>query len=380
MSSAVEPAREPQNAEPADPAARSRKRQRALVAGSLAALLVATACVVFYVRAKGGRNAGSSSLSSHIQTPTQNVLRLRGMTAAVQARSIQAPLIAGQQVGTLTITRLTPSGTRVKRGDLLVEFDRQAQLRDFVDKQAQSDDQNEKVIEEQAKEAAARAKDETGINQAEDDLAKAKLEMQKVELLSRIDAEKAQEDLDEAEATLAQLKQTFDLKRKAAQASIHILEIQRDRTRETMLHAQANSALMEIHAPIDGIVVLVTIWKQGNMGEVQEGDQVRPGVPFMQVVDPAVMEVRVPVNQEDLLALKIGEKALVHLDAYSDLVLPGQLESLDPMGTPGDFSSRLRKFSATFSIAGHDPRLMPDLSAAVDVDSAGGRGSAGGAQ
>ncbi len=382
MSSAVEPAREPQNVEPTDPAARPRpgKPQRILLVALLAALLFAMVCVVIYVRAKSGRNAGSSSFFGPVQTPTQNVLRLRGMTAAVQARSIQAPLIAGQQVGTLTITKLTPSGTRVKRGDLLVEFDRQAQLRDFVDKQAQSDDENEKVIEEQAKEAAARAKDETGINQAEDDLAKAKLEMQKVELLSRIDAEKAQEDLDEAEATLAQLKQTFDLKRKAAQASIHILEIQRDRTRETMLHAQANSALMEIHAPIDGIVVLVTIWKQGNMGEVQEGDQVRPGVPFMQVVDPAVMEVRVPVNQEDLLALKIGEKAHVHLDAYSDLVLPGQLESIDPMGTPGDFSSRLRKFSATFSIAGQDPRLMPDLSAAVDVEPVDRGTSAGGAQ
>src|ERR1700756_2728627 len=244
-------------------------------------------------------------------------------------------------------------------------------MRDFIDKQALSDDENQKVIEEQAKEAAARAKDETGINQAEDDLAKAKLEMQKVELLSRIDAEKAQENLDEAEATLAQSKQTFDLKRKAAQASIHILEIQRNRTRETMLHAQANSALMQIHAPINGIVVLNTIWKQGNMGEAQEGDQVRPGVPFMQVVDPAIMEVRVAVTQEDLLGLKIGGKALVHLDAYADLVFPGQLESIDPMGKPGDFSSKLRNFSATFSIQGHDPRLMPDLSAAVDVDPAG---------
>jgi len=300
------------------------------------------------------------------------------MTAAVEARSIQAPLLAGQQVGTLTITKLIPSGTRVKQGDLLVEFDRQAQLRDFVDKQAQSDDENEKVIEEQAKEAAARAKDETEIKQAEDSLAKAKLEMEKVELLSRIDAEKAQEDLDEAQATLAQLKETFDLKRKAAQASIRILEIQRDRTRETMVHAQANSALMQIHSPIDGIVVLNTIWKQGNMGEVQEGDQVRPGVPFLQVVDPAIMEVRVPVNQEDLLGLRLGQKAVVHLDAYSDLVFEGQLESIDPMGTPGDFSSKLRHFSATFSITGHDPRLMPDLSAAVDVEPAGSD-SAGGA-
>jgi len=307
-------------------------------------------------------------------------VRLKGMTAAVEARAIMAPLISGQQVGTLTITKLIPSGTRVKQGDLLVEFDRQAQLRDTIDKQAQSDDENEKVLEEQAREAAARAKDETEIKQAEDSLAKAKLEMEKVELLSRIDAEKAQEDLDEAQATLAQLKETFDLKRKAAQASIRILEIQRDRTRETMLHSQANSALMEIHAPIDGIVVFNTIWKQGNMGEVQEGDQVRPGVPFMQVVDPAIMEVRVPVNQEDLLDLKIGQKARVHLDAYSELVFPGQLESIDPMGTAGDFSSKLRKFSATFSIQGHDPRLMPDLSAAVDIDPAGAAGQGSGSK
>jgi HlyD family secretion protein len=244
-------------------------------------------------------------------------------------------------------------------------------LRDFMDKQAQSDDQNEKVIEEEAKEVAARATDETEMTQAEDALSKAKLEMEKVELMSRIDAEKAQENLDEAQATLKQLKETFELKRKAAQASIRILEIQRDRTRETMLHAQANSALMEIHAPIDGIVVFNTIWKQGSMGEVKEGDQVRPGVPFMQVVDPAIMEVHVPVNQEDVLGLNLGQRAEVHLDAYSDLVFEGQLESIDPMGISGDFSSKLRKFSATFSIKGHDPRLMPDLSAAVDVNPAG---------
>jgi membrane fusion protein (multidrug efflux system) len=361
--------------------ARPRRTALSAIAGSigLAALFAAlTACGKMQTTDKA---AGSQSSTTHTASET---LRLKGMTAAVEARSIQAPLLAGQQVGSLTITKLIASGSRVKQGDLLVEFDRQAQLRDSIDKQAQSDNENEKVIEEQAKEAAARAKDETEIKQAENSLAKAKLEMEKAELLSRIDAEKAQEDLDEAQATLAQLKETFDLKRKAAQASIRILEIQRDRTRETMLHAQANSALMQIHAPIDGIVVFNTIWKQGNMGEVQEGDQVRPGVPFMEVVDPAVMQVQVPVNQEDLLSLHIGQKAQVHLDAYSDLVFEGRLESIDPMGTAGSFSPKLRSFSATFSIKGHDPRLMPDLSAAVEVNptdveesSAGNPGGAG---
>jgi len=307
--------------------------------------------------------------SGLVSSNASTTLRLKGETAAVRARSIQAPLLAGAQVGTLTITRLVHSGTRVKQGDLLVEFDRQAQLRDFVDKQAESKDENGKVLEEQAKEAAALAKDQTEIKQAESSLSKAKLEMQKVELLSAIDAEKAKEDLDEAQATLAQLKETYDLKRKAAQASIRILEIQRDRTQETMLHAQANAALMQIHSPIDGIVVFNTIWKQGNMGEVQEGDQVRPGVSFLQVVDPSVMEVAVPVNQEDLLDLRVGQKAQVRLEAYPDLTFEGQLESIDPMGQRGDFSAKLRKFAATFSIQGNDPRLMPDLSAAVDVKS-----------
>lgn len=370
VSSAASPSQGSRKRETTDSAVSSRpiwllRRKIVISIAILAISAVCTGLLFHFLTAARNRTATSRSFPG--ATGAQ-FLRLKGMTAAIESRSIQAPQISGQQVSMLTITKMVPGGTRVKKGDLLVEFDRQAQMRDFIDKQALSDDENQKVIEEQAKEGAARAKDETEISAAENSLAKAKLEMQKVELLSRIDAEKAQEDLDEAEATLAQLKQTFDLKRKAALASIRILEIQRDRTRETMLHAQANSALMQIRAPIDGIVVLNTIWKQGNMGEAQEGDQVRPGVPFMEVVDPAIMEVRVPVNQEDLLALKIGEMAQVHLDAYSDLVLPGSLESIDPMGTNGAFSPKLRQFSATFSIEGHDPRLMPDLSAAVDVD------------
>ena len=295
------------------------------------------------------------------------MIRLNGKTEAVRARAILAPTLAGQQVGTLTIVKLVASGSRIKQGDTLVEFDRQAQLRDVIDKQAQADDQNSKVLAAQADEAAARAKDETEIQQAQSAYGKAQLEMQKVELLSRIDAEKAREDLDEAKATLAQLKETFDLKRKAAQASIRILEIQRDRTRETMLHAQSNASLMQVRSPIDGIAVFNTIWKQGNMGEVQEGDQVRPGTPFMQVVDPSIMQVRVLVNQEDLRFLRVGQTAHVHLDAYPDIDLPGRLDSIDPIGQRGDFSAKLRRFAAIFSIHGTDSRLMPDLSSAVDV-------------
>ena len=63
------------------------------------------------------------------------------------------------------------------------------------------------------------------------------------------------------------------------------------------------------HDPLDGIVVLTTMWKQGQMGEAKEGDQIRPGTPFMQVVDPSLMQVRVLANQQDFLSLRPGQSA-----------------------------------------------------------------------
>jgi HlyD family secretion protein len=349
--------------QPNDDGARPR-RMRAWIAMAAVALVLG---IVLLVATRGKTPALGKSAQSPSDVPTQ-VLRLKGTTEAVQSRAILAPLLAGQQVPTLTIIRLTPAGTRVKQGDLLVEFDRQAQMKDFVDKQAEYAKLVDQVAEEQAKENAARAKDETELKQAEDNLRRTELEIQKAEIVSRIDAEKNQENLDEAKATFDQLRTTFDLKRKAAQASIRILEIQRDRTQQTTLHAQANADLMQIRSPLNGVVVLNTIWKQGTMGEVQEGDQVRPGVPFMQVVNPATMQVRVLANQQDFPSLKAGQTAKVRLDAYPDLVFAAKLDQLAPIGEGGEFSNKLRTFVAIVSIEGNDPRLMPDLSAAVDVD------------
>jgi HlyD family secretion protein len=340
------------------------RRLRGWIVIAAAALLLGVALLVA-TRSKTPTSGKSAQSAASI--PTQ-VLRLKGTTEAVQSRAILAPLLAGQQVPTLTIIRLTPAGTRVKQGDLLVEFDRQAQMRDFIDKQAEYAKLVDQVAEEQAKESAARAKDETELKAAEDNLRKTELEIQKAEIVSRIDAEKNQENLDEAKATYEQLRQTFDLKRKAAQAAIRILEIQRDRTQQTMLHAQANADLMQIRSPLNGVVVLNTIWKQGTMGEVQEGDQVRPGVPFMQVVNPATMQVRVLANQQDFPSLQVGQTAKVRLDAYPDLVFAAKLDQLAPIGEGGDFSNKLRSFVVIVAIEGNDPKLMPDLSAAVDVD------------
>jgi len=343
-----------------------------------AALLLLLVAVLIAVSLRVRSSRVESARGSSAARTAEAVLRLNGSTEAVTTRSIVAPMISGESVGTLTVTRLAPGGTRVHEGDLIVEFDRQALMRQYMDKQAEYADFANKTSEAQAKEIADRAKDEADMEQAESALSKAQLEIQKVDLLSKIDAEKAQEALEEAKATLEQLRTTFDLKRQAAQAGIRLLEIQRDRSKQVMEHAQADAALMQIHSPINGIVVLNTIWKQGKMGEVQEGDQVRSGIGFMQVVDPSAMQVRTVVNQEDILRLRSGLSARIHLDAYPELLFNGRLEEMAPIGRNGDFSSKLRAFAVVFSIDGNDTRLMPDLSAAVDVIPSDGNGNPGG--
>src|SRR5208282_1313363 len=135
-----------------------------------------------------------------------------------------------------------PAGAHVQKGDFLVEFDPQAQTKDYLDKKSTYENLVGQVAQKQSEENIALAKDDTAMKQAEDELKRAQLELQRNEIVSRIDAEKNQEALDEAEATLKQLKETYQLKRAAAAATIRIQEIQRDRALEAMRYAQGNAA------------------------------------------------------------------------------------------------------------------------------------------
>ena len=295
-------------------------------------------------------------------------LRLNGTTQASRSFIVLAPRLEGAQVGSMVVTKLAPAGMHVKSGDLLVEFDPQAQMKDYLDKKSTYDNLVSQVAQKQTEEDIARAKDDTAMKQAEDELKRAQLEIQRNEVVSRIDAEKNQEAVDEGQTTLKQLKETYQLKRSAAVAAIKILEIQRDRAKEAMRYALANAAKMTVHSPMAGVVVYNTIWLGGRMGTVQQGDQVRPGVPFLQVVDPSKMEVRVELNQVDLLKVHPGQKAEMRLDAYPGMMLPAVLDELSPLGHTGQFTEMVRSFTARFLVQGNDPRLLPDLSAAMDLD------------
>jgi len=335
----------------------------------LFASLAAANCTRSAAPADGPRGAGSPRGEAVVQCKDfVATRRVHGTVEAVRSWVVAAPRLAGSTASTLVVTKLAAPGTQVRKGDLLVEFDRQGQIKVAQDRRSDYLDLVAQIRKKQAEQDIARARDETELEQAERDVERAKLEILKNEMLSRIAAEKNDQALEEAEATIKQLRETFELKRRAARADLRILEIQRDRAKAAAEHAESNAAKMTIAAPLDGLVVLKTTWKGGTMGEVQEGEEVRPGVPLLEVVSRAGMQVRSRINQADGHVMSRGMPVVVHLDAYPALALPGRLEQLTPIAAASDLSPRVRFFVGIFSVESADPRLMPDLSAGVDVE------------
>jgi multidrug efflux pump subunit AcrA (membrane-fusion protein) len=295
-------------------------------------------------------------------------LRLSGTVEAVQATTIATPRLAGQNNNTLVIMTLVRAGQAVKPGDLLVEFDRQEQIRNALDRQAELNDFEQQIRKRQAVEDAARSADDSIMMQAGSALSRAQLEMRKNEMLPKIQVEKNTLALEEAEVKLKALKQTYDLKRQAALADIKVLEIRRDRSSSAMRQAASNADRMQIKSPIAGIAVIKTTWKGSNMAEIQEGDEVRTGLPVLDVVNPATMRVRARVNQADVRELKNGQAVGVKLDAYPDLAFNGTVDQISPIGVQSSLSPKVRNFIVLISVREAHPNLMPDLTASLDVE------------
>ncbi len=235
-------------------------------------------------------------------------LRLTGTVEAVRSRTVPAPRLAGTSTP-MIITTLAKPGTRVKTGELLVDFDRQEQQRIASDKRAELVDLDGQIEKKRAEQAAAEAKEKTGLVAAENDVARAKLEAGTNELIARVAAEKNTLTLEQNLAKLEQLRTTFGLKREAAAADLQILSIRRERAERALRYAEDNSKLMEIRASFPGLVVVRQMRRPGASGQVEiiEGDEVRPGQPVLDIVDTSSMQVRARLNQADAELVRTGD-------------------------------------------------------------------------
>lgn len=340
------------------------------VMGACAAVGVIVAGLYMESPARTANQAGTQASASAVVKRLDFIrsVRLSGTVEAVQATTIAAPRLSGQNNTSLVIMRLIKAGTTVKPGDPLIEFDRQEQIRNALDRRAELTDFEQQIKKRQADEYAARATDDSTLMQAQSSRERARLELVKNDMLPKIQAEKNTLAFEESEAKLAQLRATYDLKRRAAAADIKILEIRRSRSDTNMQQAETNAERMRIASPLPGVAVIKTTFKNGGMVEFMEGDEVRPGQGVIEVVNPAVMRVRARVNQADMNDLRVGQTVRVGLDAYPDLIFAGTVDQISPIGQQSSLSPKVRHFIVIVLVTGAHPNLMPDLTASLDVE------------
>jgi HlyD family secretion protein len=290
-------------------------------------------------------------------------IRATGTIQAVRASTVMVPQLSGQQ-SRVTLVRLIPNGTRVKVGDLLAEFDRTQQVDLAREARAKFEDLTHQVDQKEATNRNDAEKRSSELSKAEADLAKAEIQLKKGPVLNEIDRLKNEEKAASARERVISLKKSDKYRRIAEDAALNVLRLQRERQKVALERADRNAEKLLLKATLEGMVALETLWRGGSMGNAQEGDQLWTGQALLKIFDPGGMEVRTLIGEPDGGALKPGAVATVYVDAYPDATFKAHFHSASPVATAA-LGSPIKNFTARFRLDTSDPRLLPDLSAAV---------------
>jgi multidrug resistance efflux pump len=269
----------------------------------------------------------------------------------------------------MVLMKLAPAGARVKKGDVVAEFDNESQVRRLDDYKANYIQTEANIKKMRADMDVARKALDQRILMAKANLDKARLDLKTIEVRSAIESEIFKLAAEEAEAAYKQILAEVELFDVSQRAEMRIAEIERDQSRIELQRAEMNVQKMLLRAPIDGIVVMQSIWRSGEFGQVQEGDQVHPGQSFMQIVDPDSMVINASVNQVDSEAIQLNQKATIRLDAYPDLRLSGHIVGIGAM-TKNMGQGRTewaREVPIRLKLDQMDPRVIPDLTGSADI-------------
>jgi HlyD family secretion protein len=365
------------------------EKRRTALWGALAALAILAVGAALYWnvrpnRKESGRGGGIVAIPTIAVSAggLDQTIRVTGTIAAQNFAALMAPRIRGSRGDhnrggsgggggmdfNLVLLKLEKAGNQVKTGDVVAEFDPQFQaLRydDYKDSVVQLENTIRKM---RATLADTKEAHDQSVRSAKADWESALLDLKTIDVRSRIDAEKYKLSAEQTEAQYKQLVAESDLVDESQRAAIRSSELNRDQSRIELQRAENNVKLMSIKAPMEGIVVMQSIFRNGEFGQVREGDQVFPGMPFMQIVNPSSMVLDATVNQVDAQRMRLGQKAAVRLDAYPELRLSGTLVGIGALSKASAFrASYVGAIPIRIKIEGADPRLIPDLTGSAEI-------------
>jgi len=301
--------------------------------------------------------------------PLQKTIRVTGQTSSREFTNITAPISRGIESGReMILLFLVPSGTRVKKGDMLAQIDMKA-VEDHID---DVKDDVEKAEADIGKRRAEQSIDSENLEQtirvAKATLEKAKLDQRAGETRTPVDQELLKLAVEEAEAAYQQALADVKYKRISQEADVKILGFTKLRHVNHLGRHASDVEKYTMRAGMDGLAVVQQTFRSGEPSLIQQGDQVFPGQLFLKVVRPDRMQVEALVNQSESDMFRIGQRCTILFDAFPGMTFPGKIYSLGAMAVGGMRQNNyIRSVPVRISIEGIDPRLIPDLSASADV-------------
>jgi HlyD family secretion protein len=293
-------------------------------------------------------------------------LEVKGEVKALRSVIIAAPYGAGD----LQIMNLAANGAKVKKGDVLVEFD------NTTVKQKLAQDQSalkSAEAEIQQSRAAARLKEEqdlTDVMAAKFAAQKARLDASKEEIVSVIEGEEAKLKLADAEQKVAENEAKLNADRSAAKADLASKKQKQDQAAFQVQQDEHSLASLALHAPLDGVVALQNHWQpQGGPTPFKPGDRAWPGAAIAELPDPSTLKISARIEEAERGQLKLGQTGSVRIEAVPDGSFEGRIEIISPTASL-DFNAGWpvpRNFTVEVALVNSDARLAPGMGAVVRV-------------
>lgn len=269
----------------------------------------------------------------------------------------------------LVLQNVAKPGSLVKKGQTVAEFDRQFMMNRLEDYRSAYAQMEASFLKLQAEVAVQKRAHQQSVLSQKAALDKAKLDLKTIPVLSRIEAEKTRLAAEEAEAKYKQLLSEVKFVDAGYAAQIKTAELELKQAKLELDRAELNASRMLMQAPINGLVVMQTMFRSGEMAQIQNGDQLFAGMRFMQIVDPSSMVINASVNQVDAESIRVGAKANVHFDAFPGLSLPATVFAIGAMTRPGGMRGQyVKDIPVVLKMDKLDPRVIPDLTVSVDVE------------
>jgi HlyD family secretion protein len=257
----------------------------------------------------------------------------------------------------------------VKKGEVVAEFDPQ-QMRDHLDDTIAGYRQQENDVKKQV---AQNELDLENYRQtllvARAALDKAKLDLKAADVRSAIDAEILKLRVEEAQATYKQIADNMGLKEASERAALRYDEIGLYKEKLHVQRHQEDLDRLVVRAPMDGMVILGAMQRPtGDQATYEVGDRVRPGQPFMKIVDPKALQLEGEINQAESSSFRIGHTAKIGLDAYPKSRLQGKVYSIGALAVGGRRQQYfIRSIPIKIQIENPTAGVIPDLTGHADI-------------